>query len=136
MPPHAPEHDFLWRTTCRLPERGRIGIFNRSYYEEVLVVRVHPEILRNEGLSAELCDEKVVWEQRYRSIENFETHLHGPSALRGRLEQNLGWCIRCSRTSKSEIQGFFAALRMTASLADTRLRFCRKPSTSGCGRLR
>lgn len=70
------EHDFLWRATCRLPERGRIGIFNRSYYEEVLVVRVHPEILRNEGLSEELCDEKTVWEERYRSIENFETHLH------------------------------------------------------------
>jgi PPK2 family polyphosphate:nucleotide phosphotransferase len=70
------EHDFLWRTTYRLPERGRIGIFNRSYYEEVLVVRVHPEILRNEGLSEELCDENVVWEQRYHSIKNFETHLH------------------------------------------------------------
>ena len=70
------EHDFLWRTTCRLPERGRIGIFNRSYYEEVLVVRVHPEILRNEGLSEELRDERTVWEERYRSIENFETHLH------------------------------------------------------------
>ncbi len=70
------EHDFLWRTTCRLPERGRIGIFNRSYYEEVLVVRVHPEILRNEGLSKELCDEKLAWADRYRSIENFETHLH------------------------------------------------------------
>jgi PPK2 family polyphosphate:nucleotide phosphotransferase len=70
------EHDFLWRTTCKLPERGRIGIFNRSYYEEVLVVRVHPEILRNEGLSEELRDETVVWEERYRSIENFETHLH------------------------------------------------------------
>jgi PPK2 family polyphosphate:nucleotide phosphotransferase len=70
------EHDFLWRTTCRLPERGRIGIFNRSYYEEVLVVRVHPEVLRNEGLSEELRDEKTVWEERYRSIENFETHLH------------------------------------------------------------
>jgi PPK2 family polyphosphate:nucleotide phosphotransferase len=70
------EHDFLWRTTCRLPERGRIGIFNRSYYEEVLVVRVHPEILRNEGLSEELRDEKTVWEERYCSIENFEDHLH------------------------------------------------------------
>ncbi len=70
------EHDFLWRTTCRLPERGRIGIFNRSYYEEVLVVRVHPEILRNDGLSKELCDEKLAWADRYRSIENFETHLH------------------------------------------------------------
>jgi len=70
------EHDFLWRTTCRLPERGRIGIFNRSYYEEVLVARVHPEILRNEGLSDELRDEKTIWDERYRSIENFETHLH------------------------------------------------------------
>ncbi len=70
------DHDFLWRTTCRLPERGRIGIFNRSYYEEVLVVRVHPEILRNEGLSEELRDEKLVWDERYRSIENFENHLH------------------------------------------------------------
>jgi PPK2 family polyphosphate:nucleotide phosphotransferase len=70
------EHDFLWRTTCRLPERGRIGIFNRSYYEEVLVVRVHPEILRREGLSEELRDEKAVWSERYRCIENFETHLH------------------------------------------------------------
>lgn len=70
------EHDFLWRTTCRLPERGRIGIFNRSYYEEVLVVRVHPEILRNEGLSEELRDEKLVWDERYRSIEDFEKHLH------------------------------------------------------------
>ena len=70
------EHDFLWRTTCRLPERGRIGIFNRSYYEEVLVVRVHPEILEKEGLSEELRDEKAVWKERYRSIENFESHLH------------------------------------------------------------
>ena len=70
------EHDFLWRTTCRLPERGRIGIFNRSYYEEVLVVRVHPEILRNQGLSEELRDEKTVWEDRYRSIVDLEWHLH------------------------------------------------------------
>ena len=53
------EHDFLWRTTRRLPERGRIGIFNRSYYEEVLVVRVHPEILRSQGLPEELRDEKT-----------------------------------------------------------------------------
>jgi PPK2 family polyphosphate:nucleotide phosphotransferase len=62
------KHDFLWRTTCRLPERGRIGIFNRSYYEEVLVVRVHPEILRNQGLPEELRDEKNIWKERYRSI--------------------------------------------------------------------
>jgi polyphosphate kinase 2 (PPK2 family) len=62
------EHDFLWRSTRCLPERGRIGIFNRSYYEEVLVVRVHPEILRNQGLPEELWDEKTVWDERYRSI--------------------------------------------------------------------
>jgi len=70
------EHDFLWRTTCVLPERGRIGIFNRSYYEEVLVVRVHPEILRSQGLSEELRDEKTIWEERYRSIVDLESHLY------------------------------------------------------------
>jgi PPK2 family polyphosphate:nucleotide phosphotransferase len=70
------EHDFLWRATYRLPERGRIAIFNRSYYEEVLVVRVHPEILRNEGLSEELRDEKTIWKERYRSIVDLEEHLH------------------------------------------------------------
>ena len=70
------EHAFLWRTTCRLPERGRIGIFNRSYYEEVLIVRVHPEILRSQGLSEELRDEKTLWEGRYRSIVDLESHLY------------------------------------------------------------
>src|SRR5450756_2904201 len=70
------EHDFLWRTTRRLPERGRIGIFNRSYYEEVLVVRVHPEILRAQGLSEELRDEKTIWKERYRSIVDLESHLY------------------------------------------------------------
>jgi PPK2 family polyphosphate:nucleotide phosphotransferase len=70
------DHDFLWRTNCRFPERGRIGIFNRSYYEEVLVVRVHPEILRGQGLPEELRDEKSIWEQRYSSIRNLEQHLH------------------------------------------------------------
>jgi PPK2 family polyphosphate:nucleotide phosphotransferase len=69
------EHDFLWRTTRRLPERGRIGIFNRSYYEEVLVVRVHPKELRNEGLSKELRTDKSKWEDRYCSIVDFEKHL-------------------------------------------------------------
>ncbi len=69
------EHDFLWRTACRLPERGRIGIFNHSYYEEVLVVRVHPELLRNEGLSDELRDDKSKWKDRYRSVVDFERHL-------------------------------------------------------------
>jgi hypothetical protein len=70
------KHDFLWRTTRHLPERGRIGIFNRSYYEEVLVVRVHPEILRGQGLPDELLDEKSIWEGRYRSILDLEAHLH------------------------------------------------------------
>ena len=73
------EHDFLWRSTRRLPERGRIGIFNRSYYEEVLVVRVHPELLGGECLSAELRDDKHIWTQRYRSIVDMEEHLHGNS---------------------------------------------------------
>ena len=70
------EHDFLWRTTQSLPERGRIGIFNRSYYEEVLIVRVHPEILRSQGLPDELLDEKTIWQERYRSIVNLENHLY------------------------------------------------------------
>ena len=71
------EHDFLWRTTRDLPERGRIGIFNRSYYEEVLIARVHPEILRSEGLPDASRDEKKVWHDRYRSITNLERHLSG-----------------------------------------------------------
>jgi len=70
------QHDFLWRTTCRLPERGRIGIFNRSYYEEVLVVRVHPELLLKQGLSEKLCDDNKIWGERYRSIVDLESHLH------------------------------------------------------------
>lgn len=69
------EHDFLWRCTCRLPERGRIGLFNRSYYEEVLVVRVHPEILVAQGLPSELVDEKTIWKDRFRSIVDLEEHL-------------------------------------------------------------
>jgi PPK2 family polyphosphate:nucleotide phosphotransferase len=70
------QHDFLWRTTCRLPERGMIGIFNRSYYEEVLVVRVHPEILRSQGLAEELRDERKIWDERYRSMVDLERHLY------------------------------------------------------------
>jgi PPK2 family polyphosphate:nucleotide phosphotransferase len=69
------DHDFLWRAVRRLPERGRIGIFNRSYYEEVLIVRVHPEILRNERVPAPLLDTKTIWRDRYRSIVNLEDHL-------------------------------------------------------------
>jgi len=71
------QHDFLWRTTRDLPERGRIGIFNRSYYEEVLIARVHPEILHSEGLPGAVLDEKTVWRDRYRSIANLERHLVG-----------------------------------------------------------
>ena len=71
------QHDFLWRTTRDLPERGRIGIFNRSYYEEVLIARVHPEILRSEGLPDLPHDDEAVWHDRYRSIVNLERHLHG-----------------------------------------------------------
>jgi PPK2 family polyphosphate:nucleotide phosphotransferase len=70
------KHDFLWRTTCRLPERGRIGIFNRSYYEEVLITRVHPEILRGQGLPDALLDEKTIWKERYRSLVDLEEHLY------------------------------------------------------------
>jgi PPK2 family polyphosphate:nucleotide phosphotransferase len=70
------QHDFLWRTTRDLPERGRIGIFNRSYYEEVLIVRVHPEILRTEGVGDGALDEKTVWQSRFRSIVDLEHHLH------------------------------------------------------------
>jgi PPK2 family polyphosphate:nucleotide phosphotransferase len=70
------KHDFLWRTTRDLPERGMIGIFNRSYYEEVLIVRVHPEILRAEGAPDTGGDERKIWRDRYRSIVNLESHLH------------------------------------------------------------
>jgi PPK2 family polyphosphate:nucleotide phosphotransferase len=70
------EHDFLWRTTQCLPERGQIGIFNRSYYEEVLIVRVHPEILHSEGIPDGQVDEKSIWSQRYESIVDWERHLH------------------------------------------------------------
>jgi PPK2 family polyphosphate:nucleotide phosphotransferase len=70
------DHDFLWRTTQALPERGRIGIFNRSYYEEVLIVRVHPEILQAQGIPDGLSNTKTIWEERYRSIVNLENHLH------------------------------------------------------------
>jgi PPK2 family polyphosphate:nucleotide phosphotransferase len=69
------QHDFLWRTTRELPERGQIGIFNRSYYEEVLIVRVHPQILYSEGLPGAPAKEKTIWHRRYRSIVALEGHL-------------------------------------------------------------
>jgi PPK2 family polyphosphate:nucleotide phosphotransferase len=68
------DHDFLWRTTRCLPERGRIGIFNRSYYEEVLVVKVHPEILAKERMPEPLVT-KDIWKQRYQDIHGFERYL-------------------------------------------------------------
>ena len=68
------DHDFLWRAARILPERGRIGIFNRSYYEEVLIVRVHPEILAAERLPGD--GRRPVWKERHRSIANLERHLH------------------------------------------------------------
>ena len=70
------QHDFLWRSTRVLPERGQIGIFNRSYYEEVLIVRVHPELLASEALPEPPHHEKKIWRDRYRSIFDLERHLH------------------------------------------------------------
>lgn len=70
------EHDFLWRTERKLPQRGYIGIFNRSYYEDVLVVRVHPDLLMMQGLSKDLRNDKDLWNKRYRSIVNLESHLY------------------------------------------------------------
>lgn len=69
------DHDFLWRTTRCLPERGRIGIFNRSYYEEVLIVRVHPELLHAQGLAVADRDLEQLWLDRYQSIQEMENHL-------------------------------------------------------------
>ncbi|WP_447970888.1 polyphosphate kinase 2 family protein [Nitrospira sp. M1] len=71
---HELEHDFLWRTTRCLPERGRIGIFNRSYYEEVLIVRVHPEYLQYQNLP-DASDPKTLWKERFESIRDLEQHL-------------------------------------------------------------
>ena len=70
------EHDFLWRTHKALPQRGKIGVFNRSYYEEVLVVRVHPEILKNQNIPQEHLNRSDFWEERFHSINNSERHLH------------------------------------------------------------
>lgn len=69
------DHDFLWRTTTRLPERGRIGVFNRSYYEEVLAVKVHPEFLQTQKLPNLPRDRNDIWDERYESIRDHERHL-------------------------------------------------------------
>lgn len=69
------DHDYLWRSMKRLPERGRIGIFNRSYYEEVLVVRVHPKILQFQQMPDKLENDRNIWKKRFEQIRNFETYL-------------------------------------------------------------
>ena len=74
--PKELDHDFLWRTNCALPERGKIGIFNRSYYEEVLIVRVHPEILMSQQIPEDLLNGNSVWKNRFRSINQMEHHLY------------------------------------------------------------
>jgi PPK2 family polyphosphate:nucleotide phosphotransferase len=74
--PEELDHDFLWRTTRDLPLRGQIGIFNRSYYEEVLIARVHPQILKAEQIPEDLLSSKTIWEERYRSIRDLEKHLY------------------------------------------------------------
>ena len=114
------EHDFLWRTTCRLPERGRIGIFNRSYYEEVLVVRVHPELLRSQGLPEELRDEKDIWAQRYDSIRDLEKHLH----RNGTRRPSRYSCTCLTRSNESD--------SLRASMSQTRTGSSARPTfTSG-----
>ena len=69
------DHDYLWRCAKSAPERGRLGIFNRSYYEEVLVVRVHKEILQSQSLPAEIKNDKNIWKKRFAQIRNFENYL-------------------------------------------------------------
>lgn len=104
------DHDFLWRTSMRLPQRGRIGIFNRSYYEEVLVVRVHPEILRStQKLPAERTEDLgKVWEERFESIRDFEKHLgrNGTRVVKfflhvGRVEQRDRFVARIDEPEKN-----------------------------------
>src|SRR5688572_30331252 len=74
--PEEIEHDFLWRASRHLPERGHIAIYNRSYYEEVLIVRVHPKILEGQKLPDEAAGGKRIWKDRYRAVVEFERHLH------------------------------------------------------------
>ncbi|MCP3918772.1 MAG: polyphosphate kinase 2 family protein [bacterium] len=101
------DHDFLWRTTRRLPERGRIGIFNRSYYEEVLVVRVHPEYLGGQNLPDEVPPGEL-WQQRFESINAHEEHLarNGTVILKfwlnvSREEQRLRFLSRLDEPEKN-----------------------------------
>lgn len=101
-------HDYLWRCAKNAPERGRIGIFNRSHYEEVLVVRVHPQILQSQHLPADIKSEKNVWKKRFEQIRNFETHLaaNGTHILKfflniSKKEQKRRFLDRIAETEKN-----------------------------------
>jgi PPK2 family polyphosphate:nucleotide phosphotransferase len=102
------DHDFLWRCQKALPERGRIGIFNRSHYEEVLVVRVHPEILQAQQLPSAIKNDKNFWKNRFRQIRNWEDHLaaNGTEILKfflhvSRDEQKVRFLSRIDETEKN-----------------------------------
>ncbi len=103
------DHDFLWRTSRSLPERGRIGIFNRSYYEEVLVVRVHPEILAKQKLPTQLVTKRI-WEERFEDIRAFETlpgppGVPDPEVLPQRVEEGAeGALPRAARPAREELE--------------------------------
>lgn len=96
--PEELDHDFLWRYQAALPGRGRIGIFNRSHYEEVLVVRVHPELLAGEHLPASAS--RAVWEQRYRDINRWERYLAGNGIHVVKIMLNLSWQEQARRFLK------------------------------------
>src|SRR5271155_1859355 len=106
------QHDFLWRTTRDLPERGRIGIFSRSYYEEVLIVRVHPEILRSEGIADAPRGDGAIWCDRYRSITGLERHLNSNGT---RSSSSTSTCQR--RSSESGFCSASTSRKRTGSSA-------------------
>ncbi|TVR41793.1 MAG: polyphosphate kinase 2 family protein [Planctomycetota bacterium] len=90
------DHDFLWRTICRLPRRGHIGIFNRSYYEEVLITKVHPEIIEAQRLPV-VPKGRRLWQERYESITDFERHLARNGTVIRKFFLNLGYEEQRSR---------------------------------------
>ncbi len=92
-------HDFLWRAVMRLPARGRIGIFNRSYYEEVLVVRVHPELLKAERLPQE-CVTPAIWQERYEDINGFERHMRRDGTVIRKFFLNISPSVQRKRLLK------------------------------------
>jgi polyphosphate kinase 2 (PPK2 family) len=114
------DHDYLWRTSCRLPERGRIGLFNRSYYEEVLVVRVHPQILAGQRLPPKLVTKRI-WEERLEDIAAFERYL---------TRQGF-WCSSSFSTSRGRNSGadFYRASRSPRRTGNSRSATCASAST-------